>query len=574
MMKQRSLSVWLAVLLSFQSFGSSLAGDFPPCNVCGDGFTVGNILAEFNGTPCSEIKATGEDGDLDPAECVNVQSSSEIAEACSCTELTPEPTPAPSTSKPTESVIQLTGEVVVVLLNVTTPMSPPTVSEFETDMTLFMAEYFASTNNWPGSISGWTAELTHQELLTIAAPEDRRHQRSLRQDGPRKLQASAPRVPLETRTTITAFSSSSVGIDFDSLLRSTIVENQPEFIALQRASNASIVNRVYFQTVETLETFSPDEEVTTERVQLTPIQPAFTPTEEDDDNSPELDNRTIAGIAAAAGFVFILIAGVLCVICRNDDEKEEDLKQNSFGDSLQDRNTRSIGGGSSRSSNASRYRSQRLGNPMSSSTRIVSSDGRTVTVLSNSEPTFKPVGLPEQAPPEEEEDDAYTPVFHDEARMDEPEAELEDGEAAGDAVSYEEQSYVTDPSYQESSQPPQQQHDHESYQEESVQQDDGTTSTGPSAAAAAGAAAGAPRYTTREITAPPGKLGIVIETTLDGPVVHKINPSSPLDGVVNEGDLIVAIDDVDCRAMSASAITALMVRTSEKYRRMTIRTED
>jgi hypothetical protein len=78
----------------------------------------------------------------------------------------------------------------------------------------------------------------------------------------------------------------------------------------------------------------------------------------------------------------------------------------------------------------------------------------------------------------------------------------------------------------------------------------------------------------RTVIAPPGKLGIVIDTTLEGPVVHKINPQSPLEGFLFAGDIIVGIDDVDTRAMSASAITALMVRTANTRRKLHVLSED
>jgi hypothetical protein len=80
----------------------------------------------------------------------------------------------------------------------------------------------------------------------------------------------------------------------------------------------------------------------------------------------------------------------------------------------------------------------------------------------------------------------------------------------------------------------------------------------------------AEQYITRECWAPPGKLGIVIDTTLEGPVVHKVNPGSPLEGVVWPGDIIIAIDNVDTRAMSASAITQLMIKTAKQRRKLTI----
>jgi hypothetical protein len=78
----------------------------------------------------------------------------------------------------------------------------------------------------------------------------------------------------------------------------------------------------------------------------------------------------------------------------------------------------------------------------------------------------------------------------------------------------------------------------------------------------------------RTVLAPPGKLGIVIDTTVEGPVVQAVNSQSPLEGSLFPGDIIVAVDDVDTRAMSASAITALMVRTANLPRKLTVLSED
>jgi hypothetical protein len=75
---------------------------------------------------------------------------------------------------------------------------------------------------------------------------------------------------------------------------------------------------------------------------------------------------------------------------------------------------------------------------------------------------------------------------------------------------------------------------------------------------------------TRHVYAPPGKLGIVIDTTVEGPVVHKVNSGSALEEQIWPGDIIVAIDDVDTRAMSASAITELMVQTAHQRRKLTV----
>jgi hypothetical protein len=78
----------------------------------------------------------------------------------------------------------------------------------------------------------------------------------------------------------------------------------------------------------------------------------------------------------------------------------------------------------------------------------------------------------------------------------------------------------------------------------------------------------------RAVVAPAGKLGIVIDTTIEGPVVHKVFTNSPLEGKIFVGDIIVAIDDVDTRAMSAASISDLMVRTANKPRKLSVLSAD
>lgn len=54
------------------------------------------------------------------------------------------------------------------------------------------------------------------------------------------------------------------------------------------------------------------------------------------------------------------------------------------------------------------------------------------------------------------------------------------------------------------------------------------------------------------IEAPPGKLGVVVDTPDDGPpVVFDIKSTSPLLGLLNIGDRLLAVNDVDVTAMSA-----------------------
>ena len=74
----------------------------------------------------------------------------------------------------------------------------------------------------------------------------------------------------------------------------------------------------------------------------------------------------------------------------------------------------------------------------------------------------------------------------------------------------------------------------------------------------------------RIVYAPAGKLGMVVDTTVEGPVVHSINKSSALKGKVFPGDIIIAIDEEDTRAMNAEDISQLMVRTAHKRRKLVV----
>jgi len=67
--------------------------------------------------------------------------------------------------------------------------------------------------------------------------------------------------------------------------------------------------------------------------------------------------------------------------------------------------------------------------------------------------------------------------------------------------------------------------------------------------------------------APPGPLGIVIESTSEGPMVHSMSHSSPLLGIVDRGDYIIGLDDVDTKGMNAAQLTRLMAKRSQQPQR-------
>jgi hypothetical protein len=74
----------------------------------------------------------------------------------------------------------------------------------------------------------------------------------------------------------------------------------------------------------------------------------------------------------------------------------------------------------------------------------------------------------------------------------------------------------------------------------------------------------------REITAPPGKLGVVLNTSTKGPVVQSVAPGSPLEGMVWPGDVITSIDGIKTKKMSAASMMEYMQKNLFKSRKLTV----
>jgi hypothetical protein len=70
-----------------------------------------------------------------------------------------------------------------------------------------------------------------------------------------------------------------------------------------------------------------------------------------------------------------------------------------------------------------------------------------------------------------------------------------------------------------------------------------------------------------DVFAPAGAIGIVVDTTDKGCIVHSLKKTSPMQGLMNPGDLIVALDDFDVRKMSAASLTKLMAKKSQQPER-------
>jgi len=74
----------------------------------------------------------------------------------------------------------------------------------------------------------------------------------------------------------------------------------------------------------------------------------------------------------------------------------------------------------------------------------------------------------------------------------------------------------------------------------------------------------------REVFAPAGKLGLIVDTSNEGPIVHSIKGDSPLVGQVFAGDYIVAVDDEDTSDWSAHNVTKLVAQKSGRVRKLTL----
>ena len=77
-----------------------------------------------------------------------------------------------------------------------------------------------------------------------------------------------------------------------------------------------------------------------------------------------------------------------------------------------------------------------------------------------------------------------------------------------------------------------------------------------------------PHGTRVDLWAPAGKLGVAIDVVEGRPIVWRIKAGSPLEGFLEKGDMIIAIDEIDTSRMSAADVTSLMVRRMRQRRKI------
>ena len=70
------------------------------------------------------------------------------------------------------------------------------------------------------------------------------------------------------------------------------------------------------------------------------------------------------------------------------------------------------------------------------------------------------------------------------------------------------------------------------------------------------------------VVAPAGRVGIVLDNVTGGlPFVHSVKEDSPLGGIVEVGDFLLSIDEVDCQGMSALDASRVITDRGRRFER-------
>ncbi|MGK3751346.1 MAG: hypothetical protein ACI8RD_003647, partial [Bacillariaceae sp.] len=74
------------------------------------------------------------------------------------------------------------------------------------------------------------------------------------------------------------------------------------------------------------------------------------------------------------------------------------------------------------------------------------------------------------------------------------------------------------------------------------------------------------------VLVPSGKLGVILTDQHDGKgtVISSIKNGSPVDGILKQGDKLIAVDDVRVEKLSCSQITSLIASRADRERRFTV----
>ena len=70
------------------------------------------------------------------------------------------------------------------------------------------------------------------------------------------------------------------------------------------------------------------------------------------------------------------------------------------------------------------------------------------------------------------------------------------------------------------------------------------------------------------ISAPPGPLGLILETNDKGPLICGISSDSPLIGLIEVGDIILSVDNVNAQNMDPTLFTKHVLKINNKSQRI------
>jgi hypothetical protein len=520
---------------------------FPLCNVCGDGKEVGNPdgLALDGTISCSDLATLGASGGLEPDQCSAVVER--IQDECAC-------------SEPIE------GQVVMTLFSVPSQMSPKITQQFEDSLVQFYRDNSPDTSR---NYTDWSARIISQNQVEEAAA--RRYNRNRLRLRHLQEDSNSTLFPLLTRTVMSALVQGGESQDqaaFEDSLRETIDANMTGFTDLLTTANSEYFSSV--QTVETsdpavVETPAPDVNATTSAPSAAPVP------------APIDDGGLSAG--AIVGIVFGVIAVIAVVFFV--------VKKSQEGDATAAAAAAGAGTAGAVDDEQPRAASKAVAAATMEKQASSGMDRSPKPKDKPHVPLWHTVTREIVAPPGKlglvlDTMEGRGPIVH-RVHIDSPmEGKIFKQDVivsvAGVDTRFMNATHVTKLM-------------HETAEQERIlriEREEPMTKTELLAAEAAAlgaavaasatsrsAAAAGPLLVLVEITAPKGKLGIVLDTVEGkGPIVHRVQSESPLKGKVFEGDIIVSINGVDTRPMDATKITTIMIETAENERQLVVERVD
>ena len=515
------------------------------------------------------------------------------------------------TSQPTAVVI-LQAEVVLGLVNVTTPMSPVHRDYFAPQLAKYLETSIRSTlapalgTRWMGTLQAQLLRLdglpTVQEALGRGETSGATRRRTLHKHGNhhdnhhlkqqhqqqqrRNLQGTTVSAPLATRTLITATQSTASG---GPLLSSTVLQlyvqdvlerdSAQAFLQQLVQSTSSPTLLVYFDKIRSMVVYPPEAVITEGD------GGGATPSSQDDKNNNDDDDDgfftlwAIVGIAAGVGVILLAIAAtMLCVMqpetvlnSRRSNTARPPSPNEAFSNSPTVPKESSSAADSKRPGRNMDHQEEDGDSPAKQPTTAAAAtavDDDNSTYFANASVLNPPTVTPYDA---DNQSYAYSlePGPMDNQTVETGTASYRPSRTTSQSnrATTASRSAIATAASNSTSPARRRRTNRENDGAAAADNNDDDDEEEVNAFSRRG-------MVTRQLQAPPGKLGIIIDTSLEGPVVHRVNENSPLFGKIFQGDIITSINNIDTRAMKASAITQIMMRTAHEPRVLTVASDD